>query len=135
MTLVGLGSIRRSLAAGPEAPRAARSAVEFLADYVDDDLLESSRLVVTELVTNSLRHASLTPDQRIELSVSLRRDCLRIEVTDDGPGLSAPRHSGARPRTTVRLALLPWLVDQLSDRWEVDRPRSTIWCELDRRAS
>ena len=53
MTLVGLGSIRRSLAAGPEAPRAARHAVEFLAGYVDDDLLETSRLVVTELVTNS----------------------------------------------------------------------------------
>ena len=40
MTLVGLGSIRRSLAAGPEAPGAARRAVEFLAGYVDDDLLD-----------------------------------------------------------------------------------------------
>jgi len=100
--------------------------------YVDDDLLETSRLVVTELVTNSLRHASLTPDQRIELSVSLRRDCLRIEVTDDGPGF-LPRTPELGPEQRSGWGL--WLVDQLSDRWEVDRPHSTIWCELDRRAS
>ncbi|MET0512300.1 MAG: ATP-binding protein [Thermoleophilaceae bacterium] len=131
MTLVGLGSIRRSLAAGPEAPRAARRAVEFLAGYLDDDLLETSRLVVTELVTNSLRHASLTQDQRIELSVSLRRECLRIEVTDDGPGF-VPHTPELGPEQRSGWGL--WLVDQLSDRWEVDRPHSTIWCELDRRA-
>jgi serine/threonine-protein kinase RsbW len=104
-----------------------------LSGYVDDDLVERGRLVVTELVTNSVRHARLTPAQQIELRVSARRDLLRVEVIDDGHGFdpAATRPEPARADGGWGLRL----VAQLTDRWEIDVSHSTrVWCEFIARA-
>jgi anti-sigma regulatory factor (Ser/Thr protein kinase) len=60
---------------------------------VDEGLLERARQVVTELVSNSVRHARLAPEQKIELRVSTFPQLLWLEVIDDGDGLdpAAPR--------------------------------------------
>jgi anti-sigma regulatory factor (Ser/Thr protein kinase) len=80
---------------------------------VDDDLLDRSSLVLSEVVTNSVKHARLGPSQLIDVEVALLTSLLRIEVIDDGVGL--------------------WLVDQLADRWGVDCSHSTrVWLEFDR---
>src|SRR4051794_34018558 len=43
-------------------------------------------LLVTELVTNSMRHAGLSRRDRIEVRAWVYREPLRVEVVDSGPG-------------------------------------------------
>jgi anti-sigma regulatory factor (Ser/Thr protein kinase) len=126
-------AFRRSFAPDVSAPAAARQALERLGGYVDDDLVERGRLVVTELVTNSVRHARLTPAQQIDLRVSARRDLLRLEVIDDGRGFdpAATRPDPANSEGSRGLGI----VAQLTDRWELDLGQSTrVCCELIARA-
>jgi anti-sigma regulatory factor (Ser/Thr protein kinase) len=54
--------------------------------HIEEGLLERARIVVTELVTNSVRHARLSPAQRIAVRVWAQRELLRVEVIDDGNG-------------------------------------------------
>ncbi len=50
------------LAPDPEVVTTARHALDQLADLLPPEKLEDVRLVVSELVTNSIRHAGLSPD-------------------------------------------------------------------------
>ena len=69
------------------------------------------RLLVSELVTNSVRHAS---SGTIRLRASLADQRLRVEVHDDGPGLSsAPLNRRALADSGRGLRLLT----RLADRW------------------
>ena len=54
-----------------------------------DDAL---RLVVSEVVTNSIRHGEVGPDGCVEITVDVDPSRLRLEITDDGPGVRARRH-------------------------------------------
>ncbi len=123
------GPIRLSMVAGVDAPYAARQALEALAGRIDENLLEKTRLIVTELVTNSVQHAPPGEGGEVDMSVSPFPDCLRIEVTDGGSGfkLDTPE---LRPGQTSGWGL--WLVEQLTDRYGIDRQHSTrVWCEID----
>jgi anti-sigma regulatory factor (Ser/Thr protein kinase) len=120
-------SFSQSFAADLNAPAAARSAIRRLGGHVDDDLVERGRLVVTELVSNSVKHAGLTPEQQIKLRVSASRDLLQLEVIDDGDGFDPTRPKLARYDGGWGLSI----VADLSDRWEVDLSNSTrVWCEF-----
>jgi len=124
-------SFRLSLAAYPGAPREARRALEGLGSDLDKDLAERVDLVVSELVTNSLKYADLSESERIELSVSLRPALLRIEVTDQGDGFEPQALRPGRENEVGGWGL--WVVDQMADRWGVDFSHSTnVWCEFDR---
>lgn len=110
-------------------PRA-RRAVERLEGAVPDDLLQNLRLLVSEVVTNSVRHAGLREDDQIELRISIDQRRARVEVRDPGPGFEAP----AGPKTMFEES--GWglyLVDQIADRWGVTSDGVTVvWFELDR---
>jgi anti-sigma regulatory factor (Ser/Thr protein kinase) len=91
--------------------------------------MERVRVVVSELVTNSVRHARLSPVQRIDLRVSARRDRLWLEVMDDGDGFD-PAAIGPHPDQSPGGWGLE-IVAQLTDRWGIDFSRSTrVWCEF-----
>jgi len=79
-------SLNRSLVPDEHAPAVARRALARFDGEMDEDLRERSRLVLTEMVTNSVRHAGLTPSQPIDLKITLQPDVLRMDLTDDGPG-------------------------------------------------
>jgi len=83
-------------------------------------------LVVSELVSNSVRHGST---EAIEVSVTARDGWIRIEVTDDGPGFAVdtPRGDG--------LGLS--IVERLADRWGMKdgSQQFTVWAELAAQAS
>ena len=130
----GEGGFRRSFRPDAGAASAARRALEDLRLDVDDDLLDRGRLVMSEVVTNSVKHGRLRPAQLIDVQVALLVDLLRIEVFDDGVGFEPAAPS--RPSNPAAGGWGLWLVEQLTDRWGVDCSHSTrVWLEFDRGAA
>jgi two-component sensor histidine kinase len=129
MPLPARDPLRLSIVADVDAPAAARRGVGGLVGRLDEDLLVRSRLIVTELVTNSVQHAAPGQSERIELLVSVHPERLRIEVIDGGHGFEPDTPELSRHQTS---GWGLWLVDQLTDRWGVDEEQSTrVWCEID----
>ena len=118
--------------AGPAAASAAREAIEAVRAELDHDkeLLHDVRLLVTELVTNSVRHGRAGPDGLVHLRIKVTRRKVRVEVRDRGPGFDSRKPQPAEDRASG------WglfFVDRMADRWGVDRRRGTlVWFELDR---
>ena len=115
-----------ALRARPEAAGAARSLL--VREGLDPDLDHTVCLLVSELVSNSVRHAGLGPDDRIVFAARLTDDFARVELRDPGSGFDPDiRHQaqgfGLR------------LVDMLASRWGVDSDSSgtRVWFEVDRR--
>lgn len=122
--------VERRLPASPEAASAARHALDDLEDAVSDARLRDVRLLVSEVVTNAVRHANLAAGDAIELVVELNRRTLRVEVHDPGGGFvpSAPSPDPTRPSGWGL-----YLVAELADRWGVDSDETTlVWFEFDR---
>ena len=111
----------------PTAPAAARRAVEGLAGTLDDDLIPEVKLLVSELITNSVKYGG---DGAITLKVDVdppRR--VRAEVIDQGLGFVPVARD--RPATEVG----GWglhLVQTLSNRWGVHEGSTHVWFEIDR---
>jgi anti-sigma regulatory factor (Ser/Thr protein kinase) len=109
----------------------ARHAIDGIRELPDDQLGDV-RLLVSELVTNSLRHAGLAAEDRIVLVVHVDGERTRVEVSDTGSGFAFPGEA-TDPETVDGWGL--YLVATLADRWGVDREGSngaTVWFELDR---
>ena len=125
----GADRVRFRVVPEPHAPGAARHALSGLRS-IPPEHLETAKLLVTELVTNSVRHAGLRSDQSIGVTVTRFAGALRIEVTDQGPGFDRRRPVGDPLLAGGGRGLM--LLDRLSDRWDVSRDRSTrVWFELD----
>jgi len=117
----------------PDSAAEARRALADVAGQLSASRLEDARLLVSELVTNAIRHAGLSAADRITLVLETDANALRIEVRDPGPGfeLAEPTPDPARPSGWGL-----YLVRELSDRWGVERDDDTIvWFELDRDAA
>jgi anti-sigma regulatory factor (Ser/Thr protein kinase) len=108
------------------APAAARGALEQLNHAVSAERMRDVRLLVSELVTNAVRHAE---GAAVRLIVSMTAGVLRVEVHDLGPGFEL------RPPPTNPLRASGWglvLVAELADRWGVEvTPRTRVWFEMD----
>ena len=108
------------------APARARSALERIAGRVPPERLRDVRLLVSELVTNAVRHAE---GEVVRIVVALTASVLRVEVHDRGAGF-APRTPPSDPLRASGWGLA--LVEELSDRWGVDgSPRTRVWFEMD----
>jgi anti-sigma regulatory factor (Ser/Thr protein kinase) len=114
----------------PGAVPDARRALEALGAQVSTQTLEDLRLLVSELVTNSVRHAGLGESQTIELKVKILPDVVRVEVNDQGSGFEpTPRSAASEDQSGWGL----FLVSRLSDRWGVSSDGVTrVWFELPR---
>jgi anti-sigma regulatory factor (Ser/Thr protein kinase) len=128
-----MDEVELSYKPAPTAATQARTDVtERLAALLGASLLEDVRLLVTELITNALRHGRLTAGDRVSVKASVAEDVVRIEVRDPGnDGDVALREPGARGGGYGL-----YLVEQLARRWGVDRRDGTVvWCELARGAA
>jgi anti-sigma regulatory factor (Ser/Thr protein kinase) len=108
------------------APRQARRQVATMRSDVDRSVLDTTQLLVTELVTNSVRHAGA---EAVDLAVSVDPTKVRVEVTNPGaPFEPRPREEAEEPDPGWGL----FLVDELSDAWGVqaDPDRQRVWFEL-----
>ena len=116
------------LRGGPEAAARARRALTKLRADIDPPLMETLRLLVTELVANSVRHARA---DTVVLRVLVARTVVLTEVTDEGPGFD-PADTGSPGTDESGWGL--FLVERLSDRWGVNQHADTtkVWFELRR---
>ena len=114
---------------GPEAIPAARKALDGLAGLVDRPVWEDMRLLVTELVTNGVRHSSERGP--VTVWVAVEDEKVRVEVSDCGRGFSPPQAPMPRPDGTGGWGLQ--LVDRVAERWGVQVNGATcVWFELAR---
>ena len=121
------GALRLSIPSNPQAPGRARRAIERLCGSLDSTVVEQLKLLATELVTNSCRHAAAKGDP-IGLVLDIDDGLVRLSVTDTGPGFDVP--SGKLdPEGESGRGL--FIVDALADRWGVDDAGGTrVWLEL-----
>jgi anti-sigma regulatory factor (Ser/Thr protein kinase) len=116
------------LAGGPDAAALARRALKRLEHELDEDTVDVIRLLVTELVTNSVRHADA---QAVDMRVHVAPEHVRLEVTDRGPGFEfEARFAGQDLEGGWGL----YLVDRLADRWGITNEGGTsrVWAEITR---
>jgi serine/threonine-protein kinase RsbW len=111
--------------AGAAARRALRAGNEALPPSVRDDVL----LLVTELVTNAVRHADAGPERTVRVELRQWPRLLAVAVFDEGTGFTA--HPSPRPLDDSG----GWglhLVHEIADRWAVSPTRSgtCVWFDI-----
>lgn len=111
-----------------ETPALARHELE---SWLPSSLPESDRgalrLLVSELVTNSIRHVS-NSEQPVVLAVRIAARTVHVEVHDGGAGFKPgkPKPRGADGGFGL------FLVERMASRWGVDtRDGTRVWFELD----
>jgi serine/threonine-protein kinase RsbW len=120
------GHLELSLPQDPESVARARAAVLHALPELDADRLHTVRLLISELVTNALRHGD--GEEPVELHARWGFN-VRVEVTDHGDGFApTPRSTTDEPGGYGL-----FLVGSLADRWGVESDDgTTVWFELSR---
>jgi anti-sigma regulatory factor (Ser/Thr protein kinase) len=92
-------------------------------------ILEDATLLVSELVSNAVRHAPRDGIPEVELLLKIDTRGVRIVVSDPGGGFVAdPRLPTASESSGWGL----YLVDRIADRWGViTKDRNEVWFEID----
>jgi anti-sigma regulatory factor (Ser/Thr protein kinase) len=113
-----------------QAPALAREWVGAALEDASPKRVDTARLLVSELVSNSVRHADLAGDDSILLSLEIAERRVRVEVTDPGPGFEAL----PSPESHLDGGYGLVLVDQMADRWGVrSQGVASVWFELEAR--
>jgi anti-sigma regulatory factor (Ser/Thr protein kinase) len=121
--------VDRELLARPEAAAQARHTVAAL------DLPQATRdsltMIVTELVTNAVRHAGVSEDDAVDLHLSTGPGPVRLSVRDRGGGFD-PAALDARPDPLQVGGQGLVIVGALAQSWGVQRDADgcTVWCEV-----
>lgn len=112
----------------PEAAGRARHTLRTaLEDRFDPETLGDAELLVTELVTNAVRHGALRPGDDIKVKVHGGDDHVCVEVSDPGVGFPHRPHM-PRPDRAGGFGL--FLLDRMARMWGVSRPPTRVWFEL-----
>lgn len=114
----------------PEAASEARALVTAeLGRSVAQKVVDDATLLVSELVSNAVRHAPKGATPGVELRLKLEGGRIRVVVSDPGAGFVAT------PRLPTAADGAGWglyLVDRLADRWGViTTDRNEVWFEID----
>jgi anti-sigma regulatory factor (Ser/Thr protein kinase) len=118
----------------PAAPFAAREARHAVARsrLVGEEQEATLLLLVSELISNSVRHAGLGPHERIRLRARTDTERAHVEVCDAGRSgrIPAKRDGADGPLEPGGLGLV--LVDEMADRWGVHchEDETCVWFEL-----
>jgi anti-sigma regulatory factor (Ser/Thr protein kinase) len=107
-----------------EAPYLARRALADL-DGVDPSLLPDLRLLVTELITNSVKYGGEGP---VTLQVTATDERVRAEIIDQGVGFT-PKKRGDDLEKVGGWGL--HLVEQLTAEWGTYEGSTHVWFEID----
>jgi anti-sigma regulatory factor (Ser/Thr protein kinase) len=89
------------------------------------------QVAISELVTNSVRHAQLSPSSAVGIDVVVQPGRVRAQVTDRGTGFDPAAVPTPEPAQIGGWGL--HIVERLTDRWGVERPGgggSRVWFEM-----
>ena len=107
------------------APSMARSALDSLTGQVNPSIVPDAKLLVSELITNSVKYGNGGP---VTLEVTSEDpDSMRVEVIDQGVGFVPVARD--KPKTEVG----GWglhLVESLSESWGVHEGSTHVWFEI-----
>src|SRR5690606_33232044 len=92
-------------------------------------VVEDAAVIISELISNALRHARPLPSGQVEVRWRRREDVLELEVSDGG-AMTEPRRGPGTLSSLGGRAL--GIVDCLSDGWGVrhDDGSTTVWAVL-----
>src|SRR3954454_6249959 len=79
-----------AVSTGRDAPSAVRDALRARAAHFSPQMRDDLLLLLTEVVTNAVRHSGATTGDPIRIALNENRDCVRVEVTDPGDGFAKP---------------------------------------------
>ena len=114
------------------ARRARRAVREELGAELPEDRLIDVELLVSELATNSVRHAGCDEDGEFSMQADVTDDRVCVRLCDHGAGFdgSAPEPTPVDVPGGFGLVLL----ERLSDRWGTHRNGGfCVWFEVERR--
>lgn len=120
--------LRTRLPLGPTAGVRARRSLESFRAYLDRHSFEALRLLVTELVNNSLKHSGRPEGDPIDLTVKLADRKVRAEVVDQGTDARVIQPS---PAGHSESGWGLFLLDRLAEDWGYTSGGPTrVWFEL-----
>ncbi len=105
-----------TLPSNSTAPGRAREALRDIAEL--DAIRDDARLVVSELVTNAVKHSGATAQDRITLSVFVEGDRVKIQVHDPARTDLMPQLRSVRSHEVGGLGLR--LVSRIARRWDTE---------------
>jgi anti-sigma regulatory factor (Ser/Thr protein kinase) len=108
-----------------QAPFLARRALDDLDGRLDPTVLPDVRLLVSELVTNSVKYGGEGP---VRLKVDASQASLRAEIIDQGVGFTPVTRDDDLDRVGG------WglhLTEQLTSRWGTHEGSTHVWFEID----
>lgn len=106
--------------ASPEAPSISRSRVAEIRPLLEPRF-DDVAIVISELVSNSVKHAE--PTEQVRVVIETTRKTVRLRVTDQGPCFRADE----KQSDGIGLRI----VDRIAERWGVDNDEAcTVWVEL-----
>ena len=109
----------------PLAPSMARRALDDLGESVPAEVLPDVRLLVSELITNSVKYGGEGP---VRLEIQSSPDSVRAEIIDQGVGFTPKVRDGDLDRVGG------WglhLTEQLTSRWGTYEGSTHVWFEID----
>jgi anti-sigma regulatory factor (Ser/Thr protein kinase) len=107
------------------APFLARRALDDLAGRLDPKVLPDVRLLVSELITNSVKYGGEGP---VRLEVQASDQAVRAEIIDQGVGFTPVARDGDLDRVGG------WglhLTEHLTSRWGTYEGSTHVWFEID----
>ena len=110
-----------------QAPYLARRALAELAGKIDPEVLPDVRLLVSELITNSVKYGG---DGPVRLEVSAEEGRVRAEIIDQGVGFTPIKRNDDLEKVGG------WglhLVQELTTDWGTYEGSTHVWFEIDRR--
>lgn len=97
---------------------------------IPPELLDDARVLVSELVGNSVRHSGLQADEYVHITAEWSGERLRVAVHDrPHPADPHPVAGTIRPRPGAESGWGLFIVDRLASRWGTDK--AGYWFELD----
>jgi two-component sensor histidine kinase len=122
--------VETDLPAGRDAPALARRFAESVAPDLPADVLVDLKLLLSELVTNSVQHGASGPRSEVRVAIDRSKGTLHVTVRDAGSGFERPGRVAVDPTTDHGYGLV--MVDRVANRWGVEAGAPTaVWFELD----
>lgn len=99
---------------------------ELLASGMSGEVVEDANVIVSELLSNALRHARPLPSGQVRVAWTCAADAVEVAVSDGG-AMTEPRRS--RPALSSLGGRGLGIVEALSERWGVEHEdgATTVW--------